>query len=932
MINKSYINIIDFLPVKCYYLSMWEAIYAPSHGNMAARRLLKYALATVVAAFLWVLAVAPSTHAIDAAWNGASISYDGESYVGPATDKTIEDLKLSKGTQAYTYVEPPVTGNPNTAPTSTRHIRVLYFEPTVDVSVATNAKYRTYIYQGPSKFSAPSTIEDVAISPQSASTSSTSSCDKQGSLGWIICPVTGWLASGMDWVFTTLSGFLTVRPAESGQDSVLYHAWSMMRSIANVAFVIAFLIIIYSQLTTIGIDNYSMKKLLPRLIVAAVLVNISFYICSVAIDLSNILGYAFQDLFITIRNSLVGTSGNSWDLMSWESISGFILSGGTVAVAGGIAAVTTISTFGIAGSIFLLLPSLLVGLMAVLTALIVMAARQAVITILVIVAPLAFVAYLLPNTEKWFEKWQSTFMTLLVLFPAFSLIFGGSQLAASAIIQNADSINQVILGMLVQVAPLLITPMLMKLSGSVVGKIAGIVNNPNKGIIDRTRNWTKDRSEDIKANRLGTDAKKYSVFKRNAQRTDRNRRARENKRKINEGLAENRYLGSKKHEKLHEAQHEMERDKKTTEERLSRDLSKKIVATPELLKKEMGLRVMTDESTLEKSNIDKVHEELKAGKVTDHGAALNELAQRSYTATRDIALTSIATEQAKRKQQANLSEALMRNDKMAEDGKMSVREYAAGIETTTGQDSALAFAINQQYEAEAKLVGERSRLIKQFKLNGEERQALAMGKANVTASAKINGIDANYDFNVNDAFARDAAIDLQLATGSLNDVMEIMTSSGTGASLEDYMKTISDGIPGNKLPDKAAWMSGVFIDRVLRGTITDKKSQREAIVEYYIKPGKFKPEQLSTNDADAIAEMTRAIKTTDRSAEGVSSSLASLSHTIDGIIDEDSEVYKNTSEASRKAFRELQNMIANPSAKPPKEKYPPYEEPEDEAS
>jgi len=335
----------------------------------------------------------------------------------------------------------------------------------------------------------------------------------------------------------------------------------------------------------------------------------------------------------------------------------------------------------------------------------------------------------------------------------------------------------------------------------------------------------------------------------------------------------------------------------------------------------MNMRITTDEAALEKSKVDKVHEELKAGKVTDYGAALDGLVQRSSTATRNLALTSIATEQAKRKQQADLSESLMRNTDRV-DGGMLVRGYAAGIETTTGQDSALAFAVNQQYEAEAKIVGERSRLIKQFKLNGEERQKLAMGKGDVKASATINGTPANYDFNAEDEFARDAAIDLQLATGSLNDIMEIMTHSGTGASLEGYMKTISDGIPKNNLPAKAAWMSGVFIDRVLRGTITDKQSQREAIIEYYVKSGKFKPEQLSTNDADAIAEMTRAIKIANRSDPSVSSNLIALSHTIDGIIDENSEVYNNTSESSRTAFRELQYMIANPSAPPPKEKYP----------
>ena len=277
---------------------MWEATSASSHGVFTARRILSYVLATVVAAFLWVVFSAPLTHAAtDANWNGSAITYQGNSYTGPVADSTINDLSLIKDTKAYTYVDPATTG-------ANRQIHVIYFAPGVDTSTATGAKYKTYIYQGPSSFTNPSAPTDISLTPQSASTTTgASSCNVDNGLGWIICPITKTLASGMDWVFKTLAGFLAVRPVQTGQDNVLYRAWTYMRSIANVAFVIAFLIIIYSQLTNIGLNNYSLKKLLPRLIVAAVMVNLSYFICSVAIDISNILGFSLQDIFIQIQRS-----------------------------------------------------------------------------------------------------------------------------------------------------------------------------------------------------------------------------------------------------------------------------------------------------------------------------------------------------------------------------------------------------------------------------------------------------------------------------------------------------------------------------------------------------------------------------------------------------------------------------------------------------
>ena len=89
---------------------------------------------------------------------------------------------------------------------------------------------------------------------------------------------------------------------------------------------------------------------------------------------------------------------------------------------------------------------------------------------------------------------------MLVFFPAFAVIFGGAQLAGIIIIQNATGANggiMQILGMVVQVIPLALTPIILKLSGGVLGKFAGFVNDKNKGLYDRSKNWSKDRRETI---------------------------------------------------------------------------------------------------------------------------------------------------------------------------------------------------------------------------------------------------------------------------------------------------------------------------------------------------------------------------------------------------------------------------------------------------
>lgn len=540
---------------------MWEQRLSTAHGGFSVRSIITYALAALIAAFLWVVASPANTFAAEVEWTGSSMAYDANTYTGPASEQTVQALGLPKDTKVYTYVEPTGTTN--------RKIHILYFAPGVDPGTASSVNYRSHPYNGSNNFGTPSTAQALEVDPATADVE-TSSCVVEGGLGWIICPITNTLAGFMDWIFDILVGFLTVRPIDTSQENAMYRAWAYMRTFANLAFVIAFLIIIYSQLTSFGVSNYGIKKLLPRIIIAALLVNLSFIICALAIDISNVLGHSIQNLFIQMRNGLVGAEGNTWDVISWESIASFVLSGGTILAGAGLAALPGIATYGVIGSIALLLPALVTLLVAILVALVVMAARQALITILTILAPLAFVAYLLPNTEKWFEKWRSLFMTMLILFPAFSVVFGGSQLAGIVIIQNADSINLIILGMIVQVAPLFITPLLIKFSGSLLGRIAGIVNNPNKGMIDRTRNFAKDRAENVKARRLGTPARRgfAGAAQRAGQRLDHNRRRREGWRNAHNAMADASWANSRDYSDIDQRNREAT-DRKTVGENQS---------------------------------------------------------------------------------------------------------------------------------------------------------------------------------------------------------------------------------------------------------------------------------------------------------------------------------------------------------------------------
>jgi hypothetical protein len=314
-------------------------------------------------------------------------------------------------------------------------------------------------------------------------------------VGWIVCPVMKFLALIVDGAYTVVSALLAVQPLlVTGQTANIYTAWTYMRSFANVVFVIAFLVIIFSQLSSVGITNYGIKKMLPRLIIAAILVNISYWICAIAVDLSNILGSSVGDLFDSLKAQLAPP----------DSISVFASGNGWVGIVGGVLAGGIITGAALYITLSALAPILIAGLLAIVTTFLVLSLRQALIILLVIVSPLAFVAYLLPNTESWFKKWKDLLQTLLLMFPIISFIFGASALASQIVMNSATGDIGVktavqIMGAGIAIIPLAITPVIMKSAGGLLNRFGGIVNNPNKGPFDRMRKGAQGYASNRKA-------------------------------------------------------------------------------------------------------------------------------------------------------------------------------------------------------------------------------------------------------------------------------------------------------------------------------------------------------------------------------------------------------------------------------------------------
>lgn len=269
----------------------------------------------------------------------------------------------------------------------------------------------------------------TASSSDSDSGSSTSSCTIPA-IGWILCPVFSTLASVADSSYSFISKnflefnsglFNTSDSDTAAAAKALLDAWSASRNIANIGIVIAFLVIIISQITGFGITNYGIKKMLPRLIIAVILINLSYIIVQGAIDISNILGASIYDSFNNLATSTLGTGQGIQPKSAFADMATKIQGGATILGVAGVVLWGAIGTLG---------PVLIAAVVGLLMIFFILVLRQVIIILLIVLAPLAFLAYLLPNTEKLFTQWRKTLTAVLIVYPLCSLVFGASAFAS----------------------------------------------------------------------------------------------------------------------------------------------------------------------------------------------------------------------------------------------------------------------------------------------------------------------------------------------------------------------------------------------------------------------------------------------------------------------------------------------------------------------
>lgn len=256
-----------------------------------------------------------------------------------------------------------------------------------------------------------------------------------------------WLAGQ----FLDYAATFTLNLSSYAKDLNIDATWATIRDLMNIVFVFALLWI--SIQTILGLADT--KKLLTSIILAALLINFSLFFTKVIIDISNVVALQFYS-GITNGQFPGSSPSSSTDTLSGQFMSRLKLttnyaagaSSGTVGMEKPLT-LAGVGTTVIMGSIFIIIAAFVffaAGLM--------LAARSAVLIILMVTSPIGFIGGFIPRLATYTKKWQSELANQALFAPIFFMMIwiilkitqgvtSGSETKsfAAVIAGNGDSIS-----------------------------------------------------------------------------------------------------------------------------------------------------------------------------------------------------------------------------------------------------------------------------------------------------------------------------------------------------------------------------------------------------------------------------------------------------------------------------------------------------------
>ena len=189
--------------------------------------------------------------------------------------------------------------------------------------------------------------------------------------------------------------------------------WKVVRDIANMGFIF---VLLYAAINTIigtGQDN---KKLIVNVVVIAILINFSLFFTRIVIDISNVMALTFYDAIAPgslSAENWAGQKGLSDAFMQHLNLQ-------TLYKAGDNLGFSSIITIGVLGTIMLLVAAFSFFAVALLFII-----RYVVLILVLVLSPIAFIAYILPSgtgIEKYRKQWVDALLGQSFFAPIYFML------------------------------------------------------------------------------------------------------------------------------------------------------------------------------------------------------------------------------------------------------------------------------------------------------------------------------------------------------------------------------------------------------------------------------------------------------------------------------------------------------------------------------
>lgn len=294
------------------------------------------------------------------------------------------------------------------------------------------------------------------------------------SFAWLMCPL---LLAGQEISDNLINAFedqlsfnVNQNLGDQNSQASVEKTWSLVKNLATAFLVIIILIMVISQAVGGGpFDAYTVRKMLPRLVAVAIAIQLSWAMVSWVIDV-------FDDLGRGIADIMYFSFGGS-DALSL----GHILAHANI----GSYTAGTISWVGVIGLIGLsiaalpaVLVFLLIALAAMVTALVTLILRKVIIIVLLIFAPIALLAYVLPGTQRYWKLWVNNFIKILAMFPLVVILVAAGRVFAYIVgTQDNAALLNFLFVMVGFFGPLFFLPKTFKWGGQALSFAADGVSN-----------------------------------------------------------------------------------------------------------------------------------------------------------------------------------------------------------------------------------------------------------------------------------------------------------------------------------------------------------------------------------------------------------------------------------------------------------------------